>query len=238
MKEMAMTWHIDETLDLIENKFGKHQRELANASIQSANQRLRYAQFHYCEIRNLLEQFKATHLNKRPAILLVWGQDEDARSEYFDFMDKVGAHAVACVQSIHAIADLLANAVFRSLALDAGAKPVPEHKVDCALVLNALKKEPRFASIERNLEVLTTDRAFVHVAALTNKAKHSNIVKSLLNEDMTGQRAVKHEIRFDAFERKDVSYPQATLDDVLAPAYAVASKAIVDIGNGLTKVLE
>jgi len=41
-----MTWDIGKTLDLVEARFGRSQRMLANASIQSTSQRLRHAHFH------------------------------------------------------------------------------------------------------------------------------------------------------------------------------------------------
>lgn len=120
---MHMTWDIGKTLNLVETRFGRSQRMLANASIQSTTQRLRYAHFHYHQLVDELNSYQQ-ELGDRLVIDAAFGQNEEARQAYYTFMERVCAHAVACVQSIHAVADLLAASVFMSLNLNAKNKAI------------------------------------------------------------------------------------------------------------------
>jgi hypothetical protein len=232
-----MKWHIGKTLDLVEAKFGRPQREAANGPVQSTNQRLRYAQFHYREVVKELAAYRASSLSDRMVIDVAFSQDEDERGDYYAFMERIGAHAVACVQSIHAIADLLAASVFASLNLNAKGKAVDEHSVTFGLTLERVATDSQYLGVEAMLKALKANASFQRVEALSNKAKHSSIVRPVLNEDLTGERSERLEIRFESFERKGVSYPQAVIEDVLAPAYDLASRTTVDVGNELTKIL-
>jgi len=232
-----MTWHIAKTLDMVESAFGRPQRMAANASIQSTNQRLRFAHFHYHEVVKELAAYRASALSDRMVIDVAFSQDDDERCNYYAFMERIGAHAVACVQSIHAIADLLAASVFVGLNLNAKGKTVDEHSITFGVTLERLATDPLYANVETLLKALRADVSFQHVDALSNKSKHSSIVRPMLNEDLTGERSDRFEIRFESFERKGVLYPQAAIADVLAPAYELASRTTVDVGNELTKIL-
>jgi hypothetical protein len=87
------------------------------------------------------------------------------------------------------------------------------------------------------LQVLHTDANFEHVDALANKAKHSSIVRPMLNEDFTGVRTNRLELQFAGFSRKGKFYPQISIANVLSPAYAKASQTLVDVGNELKRLL-
>lgn len=231
-----MTWDIEKTLDLVEARFGRPQRLLANTSIQSTAQRLRYAHFHYHQVVDELNAYRKV-LGDRLVIDAAFGRDVEQQQEYYAFMERVGAHAVASVQSIHAIADLLAASVFMSLNLNANGKAVAEHDITFQLTLDRLATDSKNAAIEFMLKDLKADASFKHVDALSNKAKHSSIVRPVLNEDFTDLREERLEVRFQKFERKSLKYPQGSIADVLGPAYNHASQTVVGVGKEMIKVL-
>lgn len=231
-----MGWNIRETLDLVEARFGRPQRLLANASIQSTSQRVRFAHFHYHEVVDELEAYRK-ELGDRLVIDAAFGIDRESREKYYAFMERAGAHALASVQSIHAVADLLAASVFMSLNLGAKGKAVDEHEITYQLTLDRLAPDPENATIVSLMKALKADAGFKHVDALSNKAKHSSIVRPVLSEDFTGSRDERVEVQFQDFERKGVTYPGASIADVLGPAYNLASKTMVDVGNELIQVL-
>ncbi len=231
-------FNIARACDLVEGRFGEEQRAAADGSIQSVVKRLNYARFHHRQITDLLARFQAARLDASSLFEVAFGPDQAVRDEYYEFMDAIGAHAVACAQSIHSVADLLANAVFYCLKLDAGGEPLAPEKVDLRRVCAMLGKEPALLPIKAALETLVADAAFAHVDALSNKAKHSSLVKAALNEDMTGERERRHEIRFQAFRRKGADYPEAEVEGALAPAYRAASEATIGVGILLVETLE
>lgn len=231
-----MTWDIRKTLDLVEVRFGRPQRLLANTSIQSTVQRLRYAHFHYHQVVDELKDYRKI-LGDRLVIEVAFGDDVEQQQEYYAFMERVGAHAVASVQSIHAIADLLAASVFMCLNLSANGQAVAEHDITFQLTLDRLATDSENAAIGIMLKDLKADASFKHVDALSNKAKHSSIVRPVLNEDFTGLRDERFEVLFQEFERKGLKYPQGSIADVLGPAYNLASRTVVDVGKEIIKVL-
>lgn len=54
-----MTWNVAETLDFVERQHGKPLSELAGASLHSAEQRLRFARYHFGEATDLLTKFSS-----------------------------------------------------------------------------------------------------------------------------------------------------------------------------------
>lgn len=231
-----MTWNVVETLRLVEQRHGKVLSALAAASLHSANQRVRFAHIHYHAMRDLLANFS----NEAPqgAVLgLGWSRDEEARSKYFEFRDKMAANAVACVQSIHAVADLLANGVYFSLRLDRFGKPLRDSQIDAKRTLQRLDARPELAALAGLLRAMLDDMSFKHVDALSNQAKHRNITPTALNEDATGLREPRFELRFSAFERDRNPFAEIEVQSLLSPAYDAVSHAIVSIGNELTRLL-
>lgn len=231
-----MGWDIGKTLDLVEAKFGRPLRMLANAPIQSTRQRVHFAHIHYHQMLDDLEAYRH-ELGDRPVIAAAYGIDREARGRYETFMERAGAHALASVQSIHAVADLLAASVFMSLNLSAQGKAVAEHEITYQLTLDRLAPDPKNAAILTLMKNLKADAGFKHVDALSNKAKHSSIVRPVLSEDFTVVRDERLEVKFQTFERKGVTYPEGSIADVLGPGYTIAAQTMIDVGNELIQVL-
>ncbi|MBM3357118.1 MAG: hypothetical protein FJY54_05265 [Betaproteobacteria bacterium] len=152
------------------------------------------------------------------------------------FLTKTGAHAVACAHCIHALPDLLAHAIYFALGLNLLPTPLKERAVSSTTVIDILKRAPHHQILRSTLSSLCNDGNFKHVAALSNKAKHQGIVKPSLNEDMTGTRKDRHEIRFTAFQHSGKSFPEAKIAELLGPAYKLASEAIVKSGNEINRL--
>jgi len=212
-------------------------RELAEPSLHSANQRLRFAHYHYNAAADLLTEFSSAAPDAA-VLRLPWSPDQDERAEYSHFRDKVAANAVACVQSLHAIADLLANGVFHALNLGRFGKPIKASQIDSTRALERLDMQAEFRAIAVVLREMLDNASFVHVDALSNQAKHRSITPIALNEDVTGLREQRFELRFSAFNRGDKAFGEAEVRTLLSPAYDAASHAIVATGIELTRLLK
>ena len=233
-----MRWNIEPTMELIEKRFGADQRDKARKCSNSVNQRLRYAHFHYHSIQDDVMRFQNSLCDGRLALDVAFGANMEDKQEWCHFMDRVGAHVLACVQSIHSIEDLLASLVFRALDLRSkSGGVVDDHGLSYRLTVDRLCKVSRFVNIRMLLEGLHANTAFKQIDALSNKAKHSSIVRPLLNEDLTGGRIDRFEVRFEAFERRGCVTDSMLIDDVLAPAYDFASETVVNTGNELHRLL-
>ncbi len=127
-------WDLNETRQLIRTRYGLDQLELARQSIGSIVDRREFARFHYHEAVDLLasdidELFKSNELF--PAML---GARDEHRDKYQECLFKIGAHVTACVQSMHAIADILAHALFYSLGCNLRPDALKERDINAARV--------------------------------------------------------------------------------------------------------
>lgn len=192
-----------------------------------------FARYHYQEVLRLLDDFQKRHLADRPLFVVSHGTDEEARGDFELLMTQISAHALACVLSIHAVADVTAFAAYHALGYGLQPDPLRERDISANSVQARLLATPDHAGIATLIGELCIDANYKHVAALANKSKHQALVRPVLNEDWTGNREQRHEIRFSAFKIGENEYPEVALATLLMPAYNLASRITIDVGNAL-----
>lgn len=231
-----MTWHIARTRSLIEDAFGRDQLELARPSLKSVVDRQEYARYHYQEAMRLLARFTDEYLMRMPLIAVIWSNDHNDQLAFEELMTQLGAHSIACVQSIHALPDILAHMLYFSLGLNrfAGLK---EQNVNATTVTAVLKADSAHVELAHCLDRLTSGDCFNHLAALANHSKHRSIVQPQLNEDLSGLRTDCHEVRFSSFAYKGTAFPEVTIKSLLEPEYARCAELVVGTGEKLNHVL-
>lgn len=229
-------WHIDETRAHIECRFGRDQLNLARPCFDSLVARQAYARYHYRELKRIFKRYITHGLRGKPLMRAAWGEDQD-RYRFEVFVTKVGAHAIACVHSVHALPDLIANAICLAFGLNLGKDGLALRAISTRTVLGRLRKSPEYSALATVLVRFTDNASFRHLAALSNMAKHQSIIKPSLNEDLTGKRKDQFEVRFSSFVHGEESYPEVTVAAVIEPAYHLASQAVVDIGNEINRLL-
>jgi len=235
---MTIQWGMEETRANINRRFGTAQFKLARASIASSVARLDYAKYHYSEVSRLLKRFSKKYLSVEPLVAVVSGEVH-IRRQFEIFMMKTNAHSIACIQSIHAIPDLMAHSIYFSLGFNLLPQPLPPEKVSAFTVMDLLKKTVAHRQSRDILRAFCADDpAFRHVAALANIAKHRSVASARLNEDSTGAREDRHEIHFAAFAYEGRSFPNAKLLTVLVPAFEAASRCVVDSGIEINRLYE
>lgn len=127
--------------------------------------------------------------------------------------------------------------VYRCLNLDSLGGPLDEHQLSIHKTVARLGQQASYARVMSLLQSLQLNQSFAHVDALSNKAKHSAIVRPWISQDQTGKRADPLVFYFGEFERKGTPYAQVTFKDVLAPALDFAANTRIDIGIELTALL-
>lgn len=189
-------WSIAETRTLVASLFGQEHLQLVKSSLDALALRQEYARYHYHEVGRLLEDFQNRHLTMKPLLVVMHGKDKAAREEFELLMVQIGAHALACVMSIHALADLMAYAAYQALGYSLQPGALRERDINAGNVCDRLEGLPEHNRIADLVGNFLIDTNFKHVAALTNKSKHQALVRSVLNEDLSGVREIRHEVRF------------------------------------------
>lgn len=231
------TWSIVDTRNRVAARFGQAHLDLVGPSLYALAERQNYARYHYQEVKRLLSAFCERHLAATPLFVLTHGQDETARGEFEVLMTQLGAHALACVLSIHAIGDVMAFAVYQALGYGFRPHPLRERDISIRVVESRLRGSNGHMRIAELLAELSVNPDYKHVAALANKSKHQALVKPVLNEDWSGTRQQRHEVRFAAFEHGGRPFPEVEIGSLLEPAYNLASRLTVDVGNRLNDAL-
>jgi hypothetical protein len=237
MNTAHATWNIAKTKKLVQAKFGRDYLEVVAPSLNSMSERLSFARYHHSEIQRLLSHFSKSHLQDSSLIIVTHGSNAELRAEFEDLMIAIGAHCVACTLSIHALADIASFALYQSLGYARSPNAIPERRISLSTVIRAFNGNPKHTQLSALLKELESNSAFKHVAALANRSKHQSVVKPMLNEDWTGEREERHQIRFPAFKLGKITYPEAELKSLLEPAYAITSVTIVEAGIELHRQL-
>lgn len=233
------TWDISETRSLIQRIFGKKQAELARPCIRSVIDRQNFARYHLYEAKSLLRRFQRRHLfGDAPLIDVTLGTNSKGQMAFQRFIIKAAAHVTACVQSVHAIPDILANAMYYSAGMNLGSNAISETKIALNSVAFRLWADRRFHPVGAVLKEIPLAPNHAHLSAVANLSKHSNIVKTSLSEDWTGKRANYHELRLSSFERGGKHFPEIEVFSLVAPVYDSLSSHIVDAGCQLNVALQ
>ena len=237
------TWSIVMTKDRITARFatasidGQPLGDYIAPSLQSMAERQNYSLYHYQEAHRLLKEFQDKHLKAAPLMVVSHGQDAAKRSEFEMLMIQLGAQLLACVLSIHAIADVTAFAAYHSLGYGLRPDAIPNHKLSAANVRDRLMSDPNHVPIATLIDTLLKDKNYQHVVALANRSKHQALVRPKISEDWSGERADRHQIRFAAFVKDGRRFEEVAVTTVLAPAHELASRTVVDVGNALLSAL-
>lgn len=230
-------WNLIETRDLVLAKYGAEQQELVIPCMQSVRDRQWYAGYHYHEACRLLESFLSGRLKTTCLLDVVFGLDAELTDEFNTFLLEVGAHVLACVQSMHATADILAHVVYFSLGINLSSEPIAERYISLLKVKDRLRQETSVAAINALLDELASGGNFAHLSALTNVSKHRSIVRPSLSEDLTGAAPERHTLKIVSFSHSNKDYPEVVAKDFLQQEYSRSSKLVVDIGNTLNAFL-
>ncbi|MNF75205.1 hypothetical protein D3C84_572630 [compost metagenome] len=230
-------WNLEETRDHIARLHGRHQLELAKPCIQSVFDRQVYARIHYQDARSKTDTYIRTELHETSLLEVTFGDRDKAWEEFNIFVREVGAHLTACIQSMHALPDILAHAIYYSLGLNISSAALKSRDVMATSVSKLLKANTELAILGDLLTEFIKGGNFVHLSALSNQAKHRSIVFPSLSEDWTGERKEPHLLIFPAFSYESVCYPQVFADEFLKAEYKRCSELVVKIGSSLNALL-
>lgn len=228
-------WQLPETHDLVRKRFDRKQELLVRECTRSIVDRQNFGRFHYHEVRRLAKTFERKHLSEKSLFEL--HASEEIREAFERFIIKAGAHATACVQSVHAIPDILANALYYACGLNLGSNAIPEHKVSVSTVEKALKRQPSSQALADTLSKTVEGPGWDHLSAISNMSKHRSVIRSSLSEDWTGERKNLREIQFAIFERGGKQYWSKSLEDAIGPEYDRLSMVVIECGHELNRWL-
>ena len=230
-------WNLDDTRKQICSLYGRDQLDLAKGCLRSVDDRMTYAWVHYQDAIQLIESYVDENLKESTLIEVLHCGSEEGSTDFNLFIRKVGAHLVACIQSIHALPDILAHAIYYSLAINLTEKPIKERLITASSVAKRLSEVSDAEPVRQLLTELTTGGAFPHLSALANHSKHRSIIFPSMNEDWTGLREERHTVMLSAFEYDGSTYAQVSAKELLVAESDRCFKLVIQTGRALNAVL-
>lgn len=233
-----MRWTLRETEDLVRLVHGGRQADLIKPVMRSSIDRLDYAWYHYHEAKNLFDRYVADYLTDAESMLLVMWGDEEHRLGFNEFLFKVGAHILACVQSIHAVGDIVAYTVYLATGMNLTPTPKGGQGVHLHDVARRLTSDPAAHELQALLQVLIDSADHAHIRALSNLGKHQTIIRPRLNESQTETGAARYSLSFSGCTHRGKTYPSVHVMELLQKSYHPCSRVVVDVGHALNRYLQ
>jgi hypothetical protein len=231
-------WDLKETYRLVLQVFGRDQEKLVRESTQSVADRQHFSSYHFQEAMRLSKAFERRHLTDTKTILKIHAIGAEKKERAFQlFMLKAGAHSLAAVQSLHAIPDIFAHAVYFAAGQNLQPYVLDDSKVALQSVASCLKRDAQFKHLSELLKSIQSGPGWQHLAAVSNISKHRSVVRAAYNEDWTGERSTLRELQVSAFERNGKSYPAKALRELLEPEYERIMSNVITVGNELNACL-
>lgn len=198
-EKKSPTWEIRSTGKLVTALFGAAQWEKAQPSVRSMTDRPEFCRYHYHEALDMMNEYIEFKLKETG----LWGVYENY-DEFSYLMLKIRANITAFVQSLHAVADICSHMVYYALALDRLSMPIKERDIQAYKVLKLLEQQRNGGHTDHDklctlFREFTTGDDYKYLNALSNTSKHRSIVRSELNEDVTGEREEKWILFLESF---------------------------------------
>ena len=169
---------------------------------------------------------------------ITWPNDDEARMEFDSCFMKVEAHVIACAQAIHALADNLAHVAYFALGVNSGHHALAESQVTLHRVTSVLDAHFRHCrEVTDVLKALKAEPAFIAIDAFVNTTKHRGFAETRICIDPTDDGVTPFRLEFGSFAYRETAHPESDIEQVLAPGYAAASRAVVGCGNAINASL-
>jgi hypothetical protein len=147
------TWNLNELRSLILARYGKGQLGLARESLGSTIDRCEYARIHYQDAVALFDRHTQTIKESGQHLLETFFSNDDAHQQT---IVRISAYITASVQSLHAIADIFAHAIYYSLGYNLLLPLTRERDVNVRFVVKHLLQRPERHDLAGGLESLVS----------------------------------------------------------------------------------
>ena len=229
-------WDMNETRALVLRLYGKSQLEWARPALRSVADRLIYAQIHIRALEAAMKTYLSPERRELEIFEIILTDSEDAWHDFNQFLREIGAHATAGIQSLHAIGDLLSHAIYYSCAMNIES-PIKERGITLDAIVRRLSGKANAINLCKLHATFGTKGDFLHLAALSNRAKHRSLVLPSLTEDQTGQLPERLSLLMQAFDHDGAKFPAVNLLEFLISQFEAVVGRANEVGNELNDFL-
>jgi hypothetical protein len=224
-----MNWSLDQLRQEVERAFGREQRLLLEPCVQSVADRLIIARYHHDQAEKLINDAVG---DKEIPELVGWmlGSSNSEKQNYAWVRLQSNAHVIACIQSVHCLADTLAHTVYFGMGLNLNPMTkMRERSINARNVIKALHDN----SIKAPFLTLLDHANFLYLDALVNRSKHRSIVAVQYSIDLGPDHVEPPGLKFAAFEHDGKAYPNSWVKATISGEYKRQDEIIRTTGRAL-----
>jgi hypothetical protein len=233
-----MTWNRKKLEDDIEILFGKDQLKLLSPCLETIEEKEFYATYHLNEVERLInEELKKIALDNAKLTEISYDEDSKESKNAHLVIKKSGAHIIACLQSLHSLADVLAHVIYYALNMDNVAKTkMDTRRINAYSVLEKLDLVGNANLIKTNYDSLIKDDEFVYLSANVNRSKHRSIIKRKfwINMDPNKEYSA-NSLEFYKFEFNGKPHAQRRVVEFIKNEHSRIDTLVNEIGNEINK---
>jgi hypothetical protein len=238
--DRTMVWDTEEFKNLVRGRYGEEQLAKVERPLTSVSWKLVLAQYHAEESKRLYRSY----LTEEPLdeliqvvnqVLLAASSSEEA-SKFVEARILSEAHVIAYAQSLHSVADILAQVIYLGLDLEIDlSEPIPMrylglHRV-CEMVKERLALE-----VADTINTFRQSPRFLYLQAYVNTTKHRSLV------DVTHSISLelsdpRYGIKILPFEYKGKSFAEKWAYDFVGQDFRAICEGIFRIGSAMNRSL-
>jgi hypothetical protein len=236
-----MAWDTKEFKNLVRGRFGEEQLAKVERPLASVSWKLMLAQYHAEESERLYRSY----LTEEPLdeliqivnqVLLSASGSEEA-SKFVEARILSEAHVIAYAQSLHSVADILAQVIYLGLDLERNLpKPIPIHSRGLHKVCGNMLRESLALEVADAIDTFRQLRSFLYLQAYVNTTKHRSLV-DVTHSISFESSDPRYGIKILPFEYKEESFAEKWADDFVGQDFRAIREGIVRIGSAMNRFL-
>jgi hypothetical protein len=203
-----MAWNLKELREDVESLYGKTQRELLSPSIETIVDKKFAATYHYRESERLIkEELKGKESDAFEITKLLIGINKEEYENFNLARMKAGANIIACLQSLHSLADVIAHAIYFALNMNNDPETAMRaRKVNASSVLGKLNRVVGTDQIKGGFDSLINHNEFRYLSDIVNQSKHRSFVGTSFKVNLDSNKERSHGLEFNKFEYGEREY--------------------------------
>lgn len=203
-----MRWDLQQLKDDVDLLHGKEQRNILSPCIQSIIDRKLYARYHYQEFERLLTELLRGNEDQVSLYNLVLVSEEEW-IEFNHCRKMVEANVVACLQSLHAISDILSHVIYFSLNMDSEVdlKLSPRY-VSLHNVKNKISIKSEYSRLSSLIEQLISHQDYRYLVDIVNHSKHRSVVGTSFTLDDSVESERHYGLELVSFSYEGRNHPK------------------------------
>jgi hypothetical protein len=237
-----MDWDTEEFKNLVRGRYGEERLAKVERPLTSVSWKLVLARYHAEESKRLYRSY----LTEEPLdeliqvvnqVLLAARGSEEA-SKFVEAQILSEAHVIAYAQSLHSVADILAQVIYLGLDLERDlSEPIPMRYRGLHRMCERMIKERLALEVADTINTFRQSLRFLYLQAYVNTTKHRSLV-DVTHSSSFESSDPRYGIKILPFEYEGRSFAEKWAYDFVGQDFRAICEGIFRIGSAMNRSLK